>query len=176
MADPPSSSNATAVTMADTAFPFMKLPRELHDHVYDCYFEDIAVMDTKTKRRYWFDTILDPKQEKSTSIPRRTLPVTMLRPYLAILHSSSQTRSEAAPIFYKQHIGGADLQLAVLCSVMPPAFKLLSKFCSSVDSLQHRRQVYGRLRKSLLRLRQMGVHEVGGGASQSHGPAVASKR
>lgn len=117
--------------MTDTPFPFMELRRELHDHIYDCYFEDIAVMDTKTKRRYWFDTILDSNQEKSTSIPRRAFSITVLRPYLAILHSSSQVRTETAPIFYKQHIGGADLQLARALLRHAAGVRLLRKFCSS---------------------------------------------
>lgn len=75
-----SSSNADDTkAQASTPFPLMKLPFELRQQIYDCYFEDISVM-TPAKSRYWFDKIIDAKTQKpaSTSLPRNALSISVL--------------------------------------------------------------------------------------------------
>lgn len=110
MTDLPCSNSAINAV----PFPFMKLPAELRQQVYDCYFEDIGVMD-KTKQRFWFDRIFDDKHQPLASIPRRAFPLDVLRPYLSLLHSNAKVRSEAAPIFYKDYIGSPEIPLVVRC-------------------------------------------------------------
>lgn len=131
MTDPPCSDSAINAT----PFPFMKLPAELRQQVYDCYLEDIGVMD-KTKQRFWFDRILDDKHQPLASIPRRAFPLDVLRPYLSLLHSSTKIRSEAAPIFYKDHIGSPEIPLVIRCDFCSEwglrPLSRMEKFSSSV--------------------------------------------
>lgn len=132
MADLATSNNdMSPATTAVTPFPFMRLQLELRQQIYDCYFEDIPVM-IPTKRRYWFDKILGSEQGESasTSIPRKAFSISVLRPYLNLLRSSSQVRSEAAPVLYKQHISSNDL--AIHFTPRPYALIRLMSFCRSV--------------------------------------------
>lgn len=113
----------------------MDLPPELRNNIYNHYFEDIKVVD-RTKQRRLFPRVLNEEQI-STSIPRTAFSISALRPYLSLLHSSTIVRSEAAPIFYKSHIGSPDLALVVRCDLRTTntCRKVPSRaqgFCSSV--------------------------------------------
>lgn len=73
----------------------MKLPPELRNSIYYLYFNDI--MD---RRECWRSF---PGEAKYG------LPIQELRPYLNLLHSSHNVRSETAPMFYKEYLTGDDV-------------------------------------------------------------------
>ena len=87
--DTSAPSNVTSDMAAppnDATFRLMDLPGELRNNIYRHYFDELA--NEKQKRsNYWPENGVD---------------------FMAILHSSSQIRKEAAPIFYKEYIGNLD--------------------------------------------------------------------
>lgn len=75
-------------------FPFMSLPPELHIKVYRQYFNEM------------------PK----ISIIR---PIGTLGSVVGLLHLNSQIRQEAAPIFYKEHVGTVERHSQLRCWGLP---------------------------------------------------------
>lgn len=84
--DTSAPSNVTSDTAApphEATFRLMDLPAEIRNNIYRSFFDELA--NEKEKRaNYWPANGVD---------------------FLAILHSSSHIRREAAPIFYQEYIG-----------------------------------------------------------------------
>jgi hypothetical protein len=80
---PSSMTNTSRANSINAKSPLMKLPVELRLIVY----------------RYYFDMLTKSKMPPCTVLPSLGVDV------LSLLHSSSQIRREASPIFYKEYIG-----------------------------------------------------------------------
>lgn len=133
MANPPSNSNVT--TTDDAPFTIMKLAPELRLIVYHYYFEDVrsnsetsATCHGMTKN--W-------EAGLPSCIPKVNTPISTLSPYLNLLHSSIKVRGEAAPVFYKDYVGDADLSFTIGSrdgdyANTPTRMASLKAFCTSL--------------------------------------------
>jgi hypothetical protein len=82
---PSGVTNPSPTNAEDTTFPLMTLPAELRLVIY----------------RHYFDILTRSKLEAGTALPCLGVDA------LSLIHSNSQVRREAAPIFYKECIGNA---------------------------------------------------------------------
>lgn len=79
------SESSSTPRQASRHFPFLRLPPELRQQVYRCYFDNLNDIKTDPSNRW--------SQYESQ--------------FLSLLRVNSQTRREACPIFYKEYIGHA---------------------------------------------------------------------
>lgn len=129
MADPPDGDSSA--TDSDALFPFMKLPAELRQNVYDCYFEGLKDINDGEHFKHP-DEGLGCLVKSSMSLLHKTFRISTLRPYFNLLHANSNIRSEAASIFYKEHVLNAELRLIICCPMKNHTLGRLRAFCTSI--------------------------------------------
>lgn len=129
MADPPGGDSAT--TIKDAPLPFMKLPPELRQNVYDYYFESLKDIHS-TKHLTHAEKLPDQEEDGTSVLQQNVFRIAILRQYLSLLHTSSLIRCEAAPIIYKDHVLDTKRRLIVRCPAKSRMLDRLRAFCSSI--------------------------------------------
>lgn len=120
ISEDPVSDSKTKMT-DNSPFPFMELPPELRNSIYYLYFNGIV-----DRRECW------------RSFPdgaKHGLPIVERRPYLKLLHSSHNIRSETAPMFYKEYLAGDDVVFYTDCERGLDWHRRMQAFCASIAAI-----------------------------------------
>jgi hypothetical protein len=126
MADTPVTDCCKVPAPNCDSFALMKLPAELRDRIYGCYFARI-------NRKEWF---LNAAPNSKTLWHTRLLPKTKtsleaLGGLLPLLHASRKLRAEAGQIFYKQHLANAEFLFNINCHNAADNFRRMQAICMS---------------------------------------------